>query len=160
MPTPQALTGAPAPNNEAELSTLVANVLIRAGIMVTRYNSGAARNGKDYVAFYRVLGIRDSRTGKERRIESGKADLNGTRNGFCVEIECKMPGESQRATQRTYEAVCRHYNNPYEIVQTVDDAFALLDKYAVQWGIQRGKTYEAYPRIATKDVELPPITVR
>ena len=111
--------------------------------MVIRMNSGAAKSAGQYIPFYRVLGIRDKRTGNERKIESGISDLLILGNERAVLVEVKRPGEELRTSQKTFKAICDHFNVPYLTARSAEDARAIVARY---FDVPRGVTIDV-PKI-------------
>jgi hypothetical protein len=74
-----------------------------------------------------VLGIRSK--GKERKIESGLSDLTVAGDGRIVYVEVKRPREDLKPSQRVFKTICRHFNMPYEVARSVEDAIAIVEMY-------------------------------
>ena len=103
--------------SEATIQKEIAEVFIRNGYEVIRYNSGTMQGDGRYVIFNQNL-----TTG----MTSGHSDLIAFKNHKAVRIEVKASGGKLSANQVKYAANGLKYGNPIILLRSKEEAIRLI----------------------------------
>lgn len=106
-----------AKNSEASIQKQIAEVFVKNGWEVIRYNSGVMQGDGRYVVFCSNI-----TTG----LNSGHPDLICFKNHKAVRIEVKAEGGKLSENQKKYALKGLEYGNPIVILKSKDDAIRLI----------------------------------
>lgn len=107
-----------AKNSEASIQKQIAEVFVKNGWEVIRYNSGVMQGDGRYVVFCSNI-----TTG----LNSGHPDLVCFKNHKAVRIEVKAEGGKLSENQKKYALKGLEYGNPIIVMRSKDDAIRLIN---------------------------------
>lgn len=104
--------------SEAEIQKKIADIFVRDGWEVTRYNSGMVQDNGRYIAFSRNV---------NSGLTSGIPDLEISKNLQSVRIEVKKPKGKHSKNQILYAELGKKYGNPIAVMRDSSDAIRFLE---------------------------------
>jgi len=104
--------------SEADIQKKIADIFVRNGWEVTRYNSGVVQDDGRYIAFSRNV---------NSGLTSGHPDLSISKNLQTVRIEIKKPKGKHSKNQIAYAEHGKKYGNPIAVMRDVSDATRFLE---------------------------------
>jgi len=104
--------------SEADIQKKIADIFVRDGWEVTRYNSGMVQDNGRYIAFSRNV---------NSGLTSGIPDLEISKNLQSVRIEVKKPKGKHSKNQILYAELGKKYGNPIAVMRDSSDAIRFLE---------------------------------
>ena len=104
--------------SEADIQKKIADIFVRDGWEVTRYNSGMVQDDGRYIAFSRNI---------NSGLTSGIPDLEISKNLRSVRIEVKKPKGKHSKNQILYAQNGLKYGNPIMVMRSPDSAYKFLE---------------------------------
>lgn len=104
--------------SEADIQKKIADIFVRDGWEVTRYNSGMVQDDGRYIAFSRNV---------NSGLTSGIPDLEISKNLQSVRIEVKKPKGKHSKNQILYAELGKKYGNPIAVMRDSSDAIRFLE---------------------------------
>lgn len=104
--------------SEADIQKKIADIFVRDGWEVVRYNSGVMQGDGRYVVF-----CSNVTTG----LSSGHPDLIAFKNHKAVRIEVKATGGKLSANQVKYASNGLKYGNPIIVLRSKEEAIRLIE---------------------------------
>ncbi len=104
--------------SEADIQKKIADIFVRDGWEVTRYNSGMVQEDGRYIAFSRNV---------NSGLTSGHPDLRIEKNLRSVRIEVKKPKGKHSKNQILYAENGLKYGNPIMVMRSPDSAYRFLE---------------------------------
>lgn len=104
--------------SEADIQKKIADIFVRDGWEVTRYNSGMVQDDGRYIAFSRNI---------NSGLTSGHPDLGVEKNLRRVRIEVKKPKGKHSKNQILYAENGLKYGNPIMVMRSPDSAYKFLE---------------------------------
>lgn len=103
--------------SEADIQKKIADIFVRDGWEVVRFNSGMVQDDGRYIAFSRNI---------NSGLTSGIPDLEISKNLRSVRIEVKKPKGKHSKNQILYAQNALKYANPIMVMRSPDDAYRFL----------------------------------
>lgn len=104
--------------SEADIQKKIADIFVRDGWEVTRYNSGMVQDNGRYIAFSRNV---------NSGLTSGIPDMEISKNLQSVRIEVKKPKGKHSKNQILYAELGKKYGNPIAVMRDSSDAIRFLE---------------------------------
>jgi len=104
--------------SEADIQKKIADIFVRDGWEVTRYNSGMVQDDGRYIAFSRNI---------NSGLTSGHPELGVEKNLRRVRIEVKKPKGKHSKNQILYAENGLKYGNPIMVMRSPDSAYKFLE---------------------------------